>query len=86
MRRARLIASSIAIAALMCAGGSATAQAAAEANQAEAPTAGGPVRLRQVNPAPVVDDRMSLANLAPASVPRPQLFRVVCGILAGPGF
>ena len=69
MRRARLIASSIAIAALMCAGGSATAQAAAEANQAEAPTAGGPVRLRQVNPAPVVDDRMSLANLAPASVP-----------------
>ena len=69
MRRARLIASSIAIAALMCAGGSATAQAAAEANQAEAPTAGGPVRLRQVNPAPVVDDRMSLANLAPAPVP-----------------
>ena len=71
MRRARLIASSIAIAALMCAGGSATAQAAAEANQAEAPTAGGPVRLRQVNPAPVVDDRMSLANLVPAPVPVP---------------
>ena len=67
LRRARMIASSLTIAVMLFAISSVFAQTAAEATQAETPMVGGPVRLRQVNPA--MEDRLAPPNIASAPAP-----------------
>ena len=54
---------------MLFAGGVVIVQAAAaqETNNVEPPAAGGPIRLRQVNPAPLLDERQAMP--APAAVP-----------------
>ena len=69
-RRARLIASCLTGWMMLFVYGSVFAQLAApEPNAAEAPTVGGPVRLRQINPVSAADDRLAMTNITSAPVP-----------------